>query len=1075
MPRYSALDTFEASAPDSAKTKLMLTGKLLAIAYDANNVVTAATYVQTPRVLDALYTAGVDDADEAALGLTYTANDITASVWAPTAQQVSLKIYNNVKNLQSTETMVVDRATGIWSFTTPISNDRLFYRYEPTVYHQQNKRFETIWSTDPYSVSLSTNGSYSQFVNLMDTDLKPTGWDDHIIPTVAAVEDMIIYEGHIRDFSILDQSTSAANRGKYLAFTEENSVPVMHLKSLVTAGLTHFQVLPSNDIASIGEDESLSVNLTDTVADLCAANSAAPVCGVEDNAATLLSVFESYNPTTNKAQMLAKSLENLDSFNWGYDPKHFNAPDGSYSSNPDGAARILEMRSMNQALHEMGLRTSLDVVYNHTNSAGLWDNSVLDKMVPGYYYRRDLISGDVRNESCCQDTETEHVMMDKLMSDSLVMWAQEYKFDAFRFDVMALHSKLSILSARTAVQLIDPDNYFYGEGWTKTDQGYEQAGQYELAGDHVGTFNDRPRDFIRSASSFNDNANMSDQDIMRLGLSGTLQDYQLQDKNGVIKSGVNFSQSSYAKDPADIINYVSKHDGETLWDKLQYGFDALSTNLSITDRVRAQNIAMSMPLLSQGIPFLQMGGDLLRSKSMDRDSYNSGDWFNAVDFTKNSNNWNVGLPLEEKNGGDWDRIGSFITNSETAPLASDIAFAGDVFQEFLAIRKSSKLFRLKTAQEVYDRVGFHNTGLSQTKGLIVMSIDDGIGFTDLDANNDAIIVIINGSNIEQAHTVSTAVGFQLHTIQQASADITVQTASFSAGINDGTFTVPALTTAIFVKPQGGSQGAGLSAGASRDAPDVAPYGNTTVYLRGSMNSWGDNGLTAADSLTYDGNGIYSGDFSLTAGVQAFKLSDDAWAVVNLAFSDVTFGANSLTVTDNGGNMEFTVDADGSYNFKLDASGAIPVLTITTKSPTVNCALLPDSADPIPFNITGGGELYVRGNHSGWNPEETYRLHYKGNNIYQAVADFDGAFEFKLASDDGSWVTQLWAQAVDSTDINTTDLDVGVSYSVAYDNAGSVNNQANLAAGSYSVMLTLNEADPAQGVDVGSLIIQQCQP
>lgn len=1075
MPRYSALDAFEATNPDSAKAKQMLRGKLLAIAYNSASEVMAATYVQTPRVLDALYTAGSDDADEAQLGLSYTATDITASVWAPTAQQVKLNVYNSTKTLQSTETMVLDSNTGIWSFSAPISNDRLFYRFELTVYHYQNQQFETIWSTDPYSVSLSTNGDYSQFVNLNDADLKPTDWDAHAIPVIADIEDAIIYEGNIRDFSIRDESTSAANRGKYLAFTEENSVPVSHLKALATAGLTHFQILPANDIASVEEEFSKQINLTNTVAELCAVKSGAPVCGVENDAATLLSVFESYDPSTEQAKVLTESLRDIDGYNFGYDPQHFNVPDGSFATDADGVSRIVEMRSMIKALHNMGLRTSLDVVYNHTNSSGLWDNSVLDKVVPGYYYRRDLTTGNVRNETCCQDTETEHRMMDKLMTDSLVLWATEYKFDAFRFDIMGSHSKDSILNARTAVKAVDADTYFYGEGWGRSDQGYEQAGQNQMASSEVGTFNDRPRDIIRGASLFNDKASLNEQDIMRLGLAGTLQDYQLQDKSGAIKSGKDFSQSSYAKDPADIINYVSKHDGSTLWDKLQYGLD---TNMSVDDRVRAQNIAITMPILSQGIPFLQIGGDILRSKSMDKNSYNNGDWYNWVDFTKNSNNWNVGLPVEIDDGKTVADITALIENPETKVQASHIDFAGSVFNEFVAIRHSSKLFRLTTAQDVYDRVGFHNTGTNQTKGLIVMSIDDGTSgsaqLADLDANNDVIVVVINGTSSEQSYTVPTATGFELHSVQQASVDSTVQTASFSVGASNGTFTVPALTTAVFVKPQGVSQGAGLSAGVTRDAPDIAPYGNNTLYLRGSINNDGNNGFTAADTFTYDGSGIYSLETTLTAGVQTFIITSINSTAVNLGFSDISISASSIAVTNSSDSLAFTVDADGSFSFTLDASGSVPVLTISSISPTINCAALVDSSDAIPFVIAGDGELYVKGDHSGWNAEEAYRLHYKGNNVYQAVADFDGAIQFKLASSDGNWETQLWAQADGSTEINGSDLAIGVTYPVAYQGAGTDNNQTTLATGTYSFLLTLNEANPSQGVNVGSLVIQQCQ-
>lgn len=1073
MPRYSALQAFEATSPDSDKAKQMLTGKLLAIAYDSDDVVLAATYVQTPRVLDALYTASNADADEATLGLTYTDTDITANLWAPTAQQVSLQIFNAAKELQSTAAMVLDSDTGIWSFTTPISNDRLFYRYELTVYHHQYLQFETLLTTDPYSVSLSTNGDYSQFVNLSDADLKPTDWDSHAIPTIAAIEDAIIYEGNIRDFSILDDSTTAANRGKYLAFTEETSVPVSHLKDLVTAGLTHFQVLPANDIASVEEDLSKQINLTNTVAELCAVNAEAPVCGVEADTDTLETVFASYDASTNQATLLAQAMSGLDGYNFGYDPKHFNTPDGAFASDADGVSRIVEMRSMIKALHDLGLRTSLDVVYNHTNSSGLWDNSVLDKVVPGYYYRRDLTTGNVETETCCQDSETEHVMMDKLMLDSLVLWAQAYKFDAFRFDIMGSHSKDSILAARTAVQAVDADTYFYGEGWNREDRGYEQAAQTQLADSEVGTFNDRPRDIIRDASLFNDAASLNEQDIMRLGLAGTLQDYQLQNNSGSIESGKNYTlKPAYAKDPADIINYVSKHDGSTLWDKLQYG---LATDMSVDDRVRAQNIAITMPILSQGIPFLQIGGDLLRSKSMDKNSYNNGDWFNRVDFTKTNNNWNVGLPLEIDDNKSVADVTALITNPETTVQASHIAFASSVFQEFLAIRSSSPLFRLTTGQDVYDRVGFHNTGTGQVKGLIVMSIDDGTGLTDLDANNDALVVVINGTTVEQSYTVPTAAGFALHSVQQASVDSTVQAASFVAGASDGTFTVPALTTAVFVKPQGVSQGAGLAAGVTRDAPDIAPYGTNTLYIRGSMNDDGSSGFTAADTFTYDGVGVYSLETSLTAGVQSFTITSIDSVAVDLGFSDISIGSSSLAVTNNADSIDFTADTDGTYVFTLDASGDTPVLTISAIALTVDCSALTDSTDAIPFSITGGGQLYIRGGQSGWAATAEYQLTYKGDNKYQAVADFDGDFEFKIAADawDG---TEILAQATGSTSVNNDVLAVGTTYSVSHTaTGGSPNNKTSLTAGTYSFLLELNEANPAEGSDVGTLIIQQCQP
>jgi pullulanase len=1073
MPRYKDLAAFTATSASVSKAKSMLSGKLLAISYASDDSLIAATYLQTPRILDALYTSANNDANEADLGIIYSASEISAKLWAPTAQQVTLKVYNASKALQSSHTMSLDAATGIWSFTAPNTVDRLFYRYELTVYHQQNQRIEKIEATDPYSISLSTNGDFSQFVNLADSDLKPIGWDSHTIPEVVNPEDSVIYEGHIRDFSILDASTRVENRGNYLAFTEETSVPVTHLKSLADAGLTHFQLLPANDIASINEDAVNRINLDNTVSELCAKKSDAPVCGVENASDTLAKVFASYDPTSTAAQALAESLRGLDSFNWGYDPEHFTTPDGSYSSNPDGVARITEMRAMNQALHEMGLRVVLDVVYNHTNSSGLWENSVLDKVVPGYYHRRDLTSGNVETATCCQDTAPEHEMMHKLMQDSLLTWSQAYKFDGFRFDIMSNNSKASILSARTAVQAIDTDNYFYGEGWTRDDKGYQQADQNNMTGSQVGTFNDRPRDIIRSASLFKSAGSLNDQDIIRLGLAGTQKDYQLQDKNDNIKAGSTFSKPSYGKDPADIINYVSKHDNETLWDQLQYGIE---TEVSLNDRVRIQNIAGTLALISQGIPFFQLGGDLLRSKSMDRNTYDAGDWFNRVDFTMSTNNWNVGLPLAQDNESKWSLMTALINNSETAPQASDIEFSSNIFKEFLSIRASSPLFRLTTQADINARLGFHNTGSKQTQGLIVMSIDDGNGLTDLDENIDALVVVINGTASTQSHDILTATGFELHSVQQSSADTNVQTASFVEASGKGTFSVPALTTAVFIKPQAMAQGVGLAADATLNAPDPAPYGETSIYLRGSMNNWGDDGLTAIDMFTYQGNGDYVIDFTLAVGTHIFKVGSDDWAAVDLAFSDVTFTDNSITASaDNSGNIEITTTAAGNYNFSLNASTSTPSLTIVSKNTTVDCAALVDSSDDIPFDINGSGQLFVRGDHSAWNATEEFRLNYKGNNQYQAVAEFDGAMQFKLASDDGSWTTQLWVQENDSNDIEGENLALGINYPVAYNNAGDANNNTTLAAGSYSFLLTLDSANPSKGYNVGRLAIQECQP
>jgi pullulanase len=336
--------------------------------------------------------------------------------------------------------------------------------------------------------------------------------------------------------------------------------------------------------------------------------------------------------------------------------------------------------------------------------------------------------------------------MGKFINESLVQWAEAYGVDGFRFDIMGSHPKAQIEEAREAVRAVDPDTYFYGEGWNSPAEvangaRFEQASQLNLGGTEIGTFNDRARDAIRETYLFNENGSLVQQDLIRIGLAGTLADYVIKDSTdtAVSASGVNWNgqPAGYADDPADIINYVSKHDNETLWDKLQY---RLKAEMTRQDRVRVQNVAATIPLMSQGIPFLQMGGDMIRSKSMDRDSYDSGDWFNRVDFTQMSNNWHVGLPIADKNESAWDDISALFANPETAVTSADIQFASDVFNEMLRIRSGSPLFRLTSGEDVVARVGFHNIGSRQTQGLIVMSIDDGTGLMDLDPAVDAIVL-----------------------------------------------------------------------------------------------------------------------------------------------------------------------------------------------------------------------------------------------------------------------------------------------------------------------------------------------
>lgn len=1044
-----------------AEQKSMLKQQLVLASFSGDEPI-SATYVQSAKALDAIYTFGADDADEVTdLGVTYNGDVISVKAWAPTAKALKLKVYAANKSLIATHDMNYDDKTGVWSYATTEneSYDRHFYRFSVEVYHPVSKAVVTTEATDPYSVNTSTNGRYSQFVNLSDDDLKPTNWDSHTIPTVKNIEDATILETHIRDFSIFDTTTSVSNRGKYMAFTEAGTDANTYLSTLASSGLTHFHMLPANDIASIEEDETKRIELTSTVGELCARNGSAPVCGVASNSALIIDVLDGYDPATNEAKDLVNSLRGMDGFNWGYDPHHFNVVEGSYSSDPDGVVRVKEFREMVQALHEKGLRVVLDVVYNHTASSGLYDNSVFDKLVPGYYHRYSEVTGDIERSTCCENTATEHRMMGKFVIDSLVHWAQYYGLDGFRFDIMG-HMPLDVLlDGRTAVAAIDPDTYFYGEGWdwgeVAGNRLFKQATQANIANTEIGSFNDRPRDTIRSAALSKSSSSLSDIDHIRLGMAGTLKNFELVDQNGAKKLGKNFAQSSYALDPADIINYVSKHDNESLWDNLQYEGN-LAPEIDSDTRVRIHSLSAAIPLVSQGIPFFQLAIDKLRSKSMDRNTYDAGDWYNRVDYTNMSNNWNVGLPIEL--GGDFKAAIS--ANANIAVSSQQIERSSAVFNEFLQIRKSSPLFRLTDESQVIRRVGFHNTGPNQTKGLIMMSIDDGTGLTDLDENNDALVVAVNGTANTVSHAISSASGFTLHPVQLSSADTIVQTASFVESGGVGTFSIPAHTIAVFVKAQGNAQSIGLAVD-----PDYvnSPYGDTPIFGSGF----------ASDKLAfeYDGRGVYTAAATLSAASIIFDIADMNSTDVDLSFSDVVVAGDSNVITD-GGNNDFGTDITqaGTYAITIDVSGVTPILSIKLQNALVSCEA-PISAGDAPFAITGG-KLFVRGEHSGWDPKPEFELVYIGSNQYKAVANFNGSFPFKLASNDGSWSTQLWAQ--NSTgEIETGDLIVGVSYDVAYKDAKTTNNQTTLSDGKYSFLLTLNEENPAQGNNVGTLLIEQC--
>jgi pullulanase-type alpha-1,6-glucosidase len=529
------------------------------------------------------------------------------------------------------------------------------------------------------------------------------------------------------------------------------------------------------------------------------------------------------------------SVADEDGFNWGYDPWHYTVPEGSYACDNDGAARTREFREMVQGLNRLGLRVVMDVVYNHTSAAGQDGKSVLDRVVPGYYHRLDA-DGNIETGSCCQDTASEHRMMEKLLIDSVLTWARQYKVDGFRFDIMGFHMKSNMVKLRAALDALTPAHdgvdgkqvYVYGEGWNFGEVADNARGvnatQANMAGTGIGTFNDRLRDGARGGGPFSGiqeqgfltglwyDPNATDQgtpdaqrarllqemDWIRVGLSGGLADYTFVDRFGNTVAGkqidYNGQPAGYTADPQETINYVEAHDNDTLFDTIAVKAPAATT---IADRVRMQDLGMSLLGFSQGIPFFHAGVDLLRSKSGDRNSYNSGDWFNKLDFTFQTNNWGVGLPPARDNQANWPILRPLLGNPALAPASTDIRDAFAHFQEVLSIRQSSPLFRLRTAADVEQRMRFLNTGPDQAPGVIAWTVADDEG--TLDRRHTLIAVVVNATVGEQT-TAAPALAHRrlaLHPLQAHSEDHVVRTATFRPAT--GSFAVPARTATVFVE------------------------------------------------------------------------------------------------------------------------------------------------------------------------------------------------------------------------------------------------------------------------------------
>ncbi|HQX24615.1 MAG TPA: DUF3372 domain-containing protein [Pseudomonadota bacterium] len=766
---------------------------------DAGGRLQAATTLQVAAALDDLYAdaAGLDD-----LGVRVGQGRSAFRLWAPTARKATLCLHERGTGAAFLMLpMQRDEATGSWRAKHAADLSGNYYTYLVEV-HVPGVGVVRNRVTDPYATSLTTQSRRAWIGELGAASLAPPGWADTPPPArVAAATDMAIYELHVRDFSIGDASVSAANRGKYLAFTETGSAGMRHLRALSASGITDVHLLPAFDFATVPET---------------GCTTPAP----------------SGPPDGEAQQALVTATQAGDCYNWGYDPLHYTAPEGSYASDPaDGAVRILEFRRMVQALHRAGLRVGMDVVYNHTSAAGQAPNSVLDGIVPGYYHRLDA-SGAVATSTCCANTATENLMMGKLMIDSVVVWARDHHIDSFRFDLMG-HQPRAVMEALKArvdaaagreVQLL-------GEGWNFGEVAngarFVQASQLSLNGSGIATFSDRARDAVRGGSAGDSDARqvsaqgwinglvydrnalapadlgqaelMRMADLVRVGLAGSLRSYPLQTYRGetvpMERIDYNGQPAGYVSQPGEVVNYVENHDNQTLYDLNAF---KLPTATRADDRARVQVLGLATTAFSQGIAYFHAGSELLRSKSMDRNSYDSGDWFNRLDWSGQDNFFGTGLPPRRDNGASWDLMRPRLADAALRPAPEQIAYTRDAFRDLLRIRASSTLFRLRSAAEVEARLRLLNTGPAQAPTVLVGHLDGegyaGAGFRELlyfiNVDPHAREIVLPGEGGKD---------WRLHPVHQdpAAADPR-PAASARYDATNGRFTIPARTAMVWV-------------------------------------------------------------------------------------------------------------------------------------------------------------------------------------------------------------------------------------------------------------------------------------
>ena len=517
-------------------------------------------------IFDSKYFADTYHYDGDDLGAIINGDSTTFKVWAPTASRVVLNLFTAGNGVDAYKTVeMVKGDKGVWSHTEACGHGT-YYTYTVTT------SVGTQEAVDPYAKAAGVNGKRGMVVDLSLTD--PEGWESAKLESpIKNYSEAIIWEVHVRDFS--NKIASSQYNGKYLAFTERGLVnehgEAIGVDYLVNLGITHVHLLPVYDYASVDETHP------------------------------------------------------EDQFNWGYDPENYNVPEGSYSTDPyNGEARIREYKEMVQALHAAGIGVIMDMVYNHTYDA----NSSFNKIVPYYYYRYTESGANSSASGCGNDTASERYMYGKFMVDSTSYWIEEYKLDGLRFDLMGLHDLQTMQNVESAVHTVNPNAIIYGEGWTmgSTIDGSPQANQSNISkitptGDAIGgiaVFNDAIRDGLKG-SVFEATG--------KGFINGSPKGNTVKVLFGI--KGGEVSGTTWRVTDSMVINYMSAHDNNTLWDKLLLS----NPNDSDDTRNKMNNLGAAIIMISKGTPFWQAGEEMLRTKDGDENSYKSSDAINNIDWS----------------------------------------------------------------------------------------------------------------------------------------------------------------------------------------------------------------------------------------------------------------------------------------------------------------------------------------------------------------------------------------------------------------------------------------------------------